>query len=161
MNLSGCIEYMKQKHEGQLRKQGTPYFMHPLEVSNILKTKGFDENYQIAGLFHDLLEDTDTTYEEILALTNEKIASVVKIVTKEKGYIMSEYIDRISKDEMAKMVKLADRIHNISEAYLADKDFIDKYVNETIEWYLDLAKGTIFENDLKESLTLLEKRINS
>ena len=68
MNLSGCIEYMKQKHEGQLRKQGTPYFMHPLEVSNILKTKGFDENYQIAGLFHDLLEDTDTTYEEILAL---------------------------------------------------------------------------------------------
>ena len=59
------------------------------------------------------------------------------------------------------MVKLADRIHNISEAYLADKDFIDKYVNETIEGYLDLAKGTIFENDLKESLTLLEKRRNS
>ena len=44
---------------------------------------------------------------------------------------MSEYIDRISKDEMAKMVKLADRIHNISEAYLADKDFIDSFISRT------------------------------
>ena len=113
MKLDNYIEFIKEKHKGQTRIQGTPYYMHPLEVSNILYEKGFSIEYQIAGLFHDLLEDTNTTYEEIVAISNKEIADVVKLVTKENGYVMSEYIDRIMKNDMARMVKLADRLHNL------------------------------------------------
>lgn len=155
MDLRGYIEYIKIKHNGQTRKQGTPYYMHPLKVSSILKEKGFSQEYQIVGLFHDLLEDTDTIYEDILKLTNEEIANAVKLLTKEKGYKMDEYIYRISNNNLAKMVKIADRIHNLSEAHMASKSFQDKYIKETIKWYLPLAKDTIFENDLKEELEKL------
>ena len=114
MKLDNYIEYIKEKHKGQTRKQGTPYYMHPLEVSNILHKKGFSIEYQIAGLFHDLLEDTNATYEELVEISNKEIANSVKLVTKEKDYVMSEYIDRIMKNDMARMVKLADRVHNLS-----------------------------------------------
>ena len=157
MDLGGYIEYIKIKHNGQTRKQGTPYYTHPLQVAKILKDKGFCKEYQIVGLFHDLLEDTDTTYEDILLITNKDIANAVKLLTKEKGYNMEEYIYNISNNELAKMVKIADRIHNLSEAYLASKSFQEKYIKETTKWYIPLAKGTIFENDLKVELEKLIK----
>lgn len=108
------------------------------------------------GLFHDLLEDTDATYEEIEKLSNARIAEAVKLLTKEPGYIMQNYIERIKNNYIAKMVKLADRIHNLSEAKLASIDFQVKYIKETEEWFIDLAKDTIFENDLKNVLENLK-----
>lgn len=90
MVIQDYIEYIKEKHGNQKRKQGTPYYLHPVEVSNMLKEKGFSEKYQIVGLLHDILEDTETTYEEIEKITNHEIAEAVRLVTKEKGYVMSE-----------------------------------------------------------------------
>ena len=150
-------EYVKEKHKGQKRKQGTPYYIHPLEVSNILKEKGFSTEYQIVGLFHDLLEDTNTTYEEIEKLTSKQIAEIVKLLTKEPGYVMREYIDRIKNNEMARMVKLADRIHNLSETQYASVEFQIKYIKETEKWFIDLAKGTVFESDLNSVLENIKK----
>lgn len=157
MNIESCIEYIKEKHKGQKRKHGTPYYTHPAEVSNILKEKGFGIECQIVGLFHDLLEDTDTTYDEIEKITNTEIAKSVKLLTKESGYDMKQYIERIKDNEMARMVKLADRIHNLSEAHLASKEFQCKYIKETEEWFIDLAKGTVFEEDLNKVLQSLKK----
>lgn len=157
MEYNNYIEYIKEKHKNQKRKQGTPYYLHPVEVGKILKRKGFSKDYQIAGLFHDLLEDTDTTYEEILQISNNEIAETVKLVTKENGYKMQEYMERISKNDMAKMVKLADRIHNLSESYLASKEFQEKYIKETEEWFIDLAKGTVFEEDLRKCIINIKK----
>lgn len=156
MEYNDYIEYIKKKHKNQKRIQGTPYYLHPIEVSKILKKKGFSQDYQITGLFHDLLEDTETTYEEILRISNYEIAEAVKLVTKEKDYKMQEYINRISENHMAKMVKLADRIHNLSETHLASKEFQEKYVKETEEWFINLAKGTVFEEDIKEQLFKLK-----
>lgn len=157
MELNDCIEFIKEKHAGQKRIQGTPYYLHPLEVSKMLAQKGFPEDYQIAGLFHDLLEDTDTTYEEILKMTNPNVALAVKLLTKEKEYVMAEYIGAIKQNEMARMVKLADRIHNLSEANLASKEFQDKYIKETEEWFIDLAKNTVFEQKLIDVLNNLKQ----
>ena len=157
MDLEKAIEFIKQKHAGQKRKQGTPYYTHPLAVANLLKEKGFSIEYQIAGLFHDLLEDTDATLQEIIELSNEKVAEAVRLVTKTDGYVMSEYIKNIKENEMAKMVKLADRIHNLSESPNASKEFQDKYIKETKEWFIDLAKGTVFEEDLYMVLNNLIK----
>lgn len=152
MEIQDYIEYIKEKHDNQKRKQGTPYYLHPVEVSNVLKEKGFPEKYQIVGLLHDILEDTDTMYEEIEKITNHEIAEAVRLVTKEKGYKMSEYMGRIKQNDLARMVKIADRIHNLSEAYLASKLFQLKYIKETEEWFIDLAKGTVFEKELNEVL---------
>ena len=152
MDLEKAIEFIKQKHAGQKRKQGTPYYTHPLAVANLLKEKGFSIEYQIAGLFHDLLEDTDATLQEIIELSNEKVAEAVRLVTKTDGYVMSEYIGNIKQNEMARMVKLADRIHNLSESPNAKHKFQAKYIKETKAWYVDLAKGTVFEEDLNREL---------
>ena len=69
---------------------------------------------------------------------------------------MEEYIEGIRNNPIAKMVKLADRIHNLSEANLASLKFQEKYIKETKDWYIDLAKGTVFEEDLIEVLRKLE-----
>ena len=155
MELEKAIEFIKQKHEGQKRKQGTPYYTHPVSVAKLLKEKGFSIEYQIAGLFHDLLEDTNTTLEEIIELSNEEIAEAVKLVTKTEGYIMKDYIENIKMNDMAKMVKLADRIHNLSESSSGSFEFQEKYIKETKEWFIDLAKGTVFEEDLNKELNKL------
>ncbi len=150
MNFEECVEFIKSKHNGQKRKHGTDYYLHPLRVSEMLKEKGFNEYYQITGLFHDLLEDTDCTYEDIIDISNKDIADAVVLVTKEDGYDMDDYINRIKNNDIAHMVKLADRIHNLSEANLADKKFQDKYLKETEKYYLDLAHGTVFESDMNK-----------
>ncbi len=159
MKLDNYIEFIKEKHKGQKRIQGTPYYIHPLEVSNILDKKGFSKEYQIVGLFHDLLEDTDTTYEELVQISNKKIADTVRLLTKEKGYVMSEYINRIMKNEMARMVKLADRLHNLSETHFASEKFKERYIKETEEWFIDLAAGTVFEEDIENILDNLKQEL--
>ena len=68
---------------------------------------------------------------------------------------MQEYIGNIRKNEMARMIKIADRIHNLSEAPNASRKFQDKYIKETKKWYVDLAKGTVFEADLNKELSNL------
>ena len=144
MDLEKAIEFMKQKHGNQKRKQGTPYYTHPLAVAKLLENKGFSIEYQIAGLFHDLIEDTDCTYEEIIALSNENVAETVRLLSKTEGYIMSEYINNIKLNAMARIVKIADRIHNLSETLKTNRKFQERYIEETKRGYDDLANGTIF-----------------
>lgn len=155
MDFEKAIEFIKQKHSGQKRKQGTPYYTHPVAVAELLKEKGFSLEYQIAGLFHDLLEDTDATIEEIINLSNKDVAEAVKLVTKIEGYIMKDYIENIKMNDMAKMVKIADRIHNLSESSSGTFEFQEKYIKETKDWFIDLAKGTVFEEELNAELNNL------
>ena len=65
-SLQLALEFAKEKHKGQKRIGGDDYITHPIAVCEIVKNQGFDVSYQIAALFHDLLEDTDATEEEIL-----------------------------------------------------------------------------------------------
>ncbi|MDO4831254.1 MAG: hypothetical protein Q4A46_07240, partial [Clostridia bacterium] len=94
---------------------------------------------QIAALFHDLLEDTDATENEILALSNENVLEAVKLLTKQKGYVMESYVSAIRKNEMAFSVKGADRLHNLRCAFACDEDFKRRYILETVDWYLDFS----------------------
>lgn len=160
MNLNQIKELVKKKHEKQTRIQGTPYYQHPFAVADMLSNLGYGLDYQLAGLFHDLLEDADTTYEEILELSNSKVATAVQLVTKEKNYQMENYIKRIEQNEIAKMVKLADRVHNLSELHYASSDWIKKYVDETRQWYLKMAKDTPFEEKMIDLLAKLENTKN-
>ena len=73
-----ALNYASQKHSGQYRVGGDPYISHPVAVANILKEKGFGIDYQIAGLFHDLLEDTNATEEEILSIAGKEVSNKAK-----------------------------------------------------------------------------------
>ena len=138
-SVQRALEFAKEKHEGQKRIGGDDYITHPIAVCEMVKSEGLDENYQIAALFHDLLEDTDATEDEILAYGNEQILEAVKLLTKEKGYVMSEYIDAIKHNKIAFTVKSADRLHNLKCAIVADEEFKRKYILETVDWYLDFS----------------------
>ncbi len=134
-----ALEFACKKHKGQIRKGGSPYISHPIAVSQIVCEEGHPIDWQITALFHDLLEDTDATEEEILRLGNPEILTAVKLLTKEKPYDMSVYVGQIKANEMAKAVKCADRLHNLRCAVCTSDDFKRKYILESIDWYLDLS----------------------
>ena len=71
--LQLALEFAKEKHKGQKRIGGDDYISHPMAVCETVRKRGFDESYQIAALFHDLLEDTDATEEEIIKYGSPEI----------------------------------------------------------------------------------------
>ena len=148
-----ALDFATEKHKGQKRIGGKDYISHPIAVYDMVKKQGYDEDYQITALFHDLLEDTDTTESEILRLSNQSVLTAVKLLTKKKGYDMKKYIDGIKNNPIAFIVKSADRLHNLQSALVADAEFKRKYVLETVDWYLDFSKEIkIAVKTLAESL---------
>ena len=134
-----ALAFATQKHNGQTRRGGLAYITHPIAVAEILESRGFDERYILAGLFHDLLEDTDARDDEILALSSKEVLIAVKLLTKQEGYVMSEYMAGIVANPIAREVKAADRIHNLSCAHECSEAFRVRYIKESIDWYLDLS----------------------
>lgn len=135
-----ALAYATTKHKHQYRIGGDPYITHPIAVAEFLKERGYNEDYQIAGLFHDLLEDTDALESEILELSNQEILDAVKLLTKEKDYVMAEYIANIKANPIAKAVKTYDRLHNLRCAKVADIKFKKKYILESTDWFLDFSE---------------------
>ena len=135
-----ALDFATQKHKGQKRIGGEDYITHPIAVYEMVKEQGYGEDFQITALFHDLLEDTNTTEEEILAYGNQNVLTAVKLLTKEKGYDMQKYIGDIKGNQIAFVVKSADRLHNLQSALIANVEFKRKYILETVDWYLDFSK---------------------
>ena len=137
--VQNAMIFATKKHSGQKRIGGDDYITHPIAVCDAVKAKGFGEDYQITALFHDLLEDTDATEEEVLEYGNAEILAAVKVLTKNDDYNMAEYIAGIKKNELAFTVKIEDRLHNLSCAVCADDAFKRKYISETYSWFLDFS----------------------
>lgn len=151
--LSRALAFATKKHKGQFRIGGDEYITHPIAVCDMIREKGFGIDYQITALFHDLLEDTDATEEEILEYGNEDVLTAVKILTKQKGYDMANYISAIKKNKIAFAVKEADRLHNLKCAIVANTEFKRKYILETVDWYLDFSSDIrVAVKELAESL---------
>lgn len=150
-----ALSFASIKHNGQKRKGGEDYIIHPIAVCEMLKSEGYGEDYLITALFHDLLEDTSTIEQEILDYGNEEILKAVKLLTKKKGYDMQEYISAIKSNDIAFKVKSADRLHNLQCALITDEDFKKKYILETVNWYLD------FSLEIKQAVKRLAKSLNT
>lgn len=140
-----ALNFAKVKHDGQYRIGGDPYITHPLAVAHMLEEWGCDEEYQITGLFHDLLEDTDATENEIREIGGDNILDKVRLLTKYPGFNMEEYVSKIKADPFAKAVKIADRIHNLRSAVAADRSFQERYIKDTLKWYIDFSPEIIDE----------------
>ena len=138
-NLLHALAFAKEKHRGQKRIGGDDYITHPIAVAEIVKSQGYDETYQITALFHDLLEDTDATEDEILQYGSHEVLTAVKLLSKTSGYVMAEYIEGIKQNPIAFAVKAADRLHNLQCAVMAGEEFKRRYILETVDWYLDFS----------------------
>lgn len=134
-----ALRFAAEKHKGQFRIGGDEYITHPMAVAEIVKRQGYGIDVQITALFHDLLEDTNAKESEILFYGNAEILKAVKLLTKQKGYDMAEYVAGIRQNEMAFAVKAADRLHNLRCALVTDTEFKRKYIFETVDWYLDFS----------------------
>ena len=145
-----AYEIARKLHDGQFRKSGEPYIIHPIAVAKILAEFGMDNETVIAGLLHDAVEDTGYTREQLVKDFDEKIADLVEGVTKltNISYDSSEAAQAenfrkmflaMSKDIRVLIVKLADRLHNMRTLeYMPTEKRISKAM-ETLEIYAPLA----------------------
>lgn len=145
-----AYEIARKLHDGQFRKSGEPYIIHPIAVAKILAEFGMDNETVIAGLLHDSVEDTGYTRDQLAKDFDEKIADLVEGVTKltNISYDSNEAAQAenfrkmflaMSKDIRVLIVKLADRLHNMRTLeYMPTEKRITKAM-ETLEIYAPLA----------------------
>lgn len=138
------------KHESQVRKSGEPYIIHPLEVTGILADLKAGPSTLVAGLLHDVVEDTDTTLQDLKAIFNEDVASIVDGLTKIKNLkfntVQSQQTENHQKMLLAMandirviVVKLADRLHNIRTLDAMPQEKQYRIAKETLDIYAPLA----------------------
>ena len=97
-------------HDGQTDKGGNPYINHPVAVAE--KVDG--EDLKVIALLHDVLEDTAVKYETLENLFGKRIADAVDALTRKDGEAYEAFIDRVCRNDLAKLVKLADLEHNMN-----------------------------------------------
>lgn len=110
-----CLSIACKAHKGQIDKVGLPVILHPIHIGETGKTT----EEICVGFLHDTIEDTDMTYDKLLALgVRENIAKSVQILTHKEGVPYFDYIQSIidSKDMVAIQVKINDLHHNLSRA---------------------------------------------
>jgi (p)ppGpp synthase/HD superfamily hydrolase len=132
-------------HAGQFDRGGRPYILHPLKVMHYLKTD--DEELQCIALGHDVIEDTDVTYKDLIdAGMSARVLSGISALTKMPGETYDEYKERVLSNEDAMRVKLCDLRHNTDIRRLkgvTEKDLerIAKYQRFYLEIQAKLVKG--------------------
>ncbi len=125
--LNKAICFAVDRHTGQLRKGTTrPYITHPLETMTILSSMNADTNLLIAGVLHDVLEDTDTTEEEITELFGQDVASLVLAHTEDKTRSWEERkltaIEDLKNASLrVKALVMADKVSNLRSMYADHK----------------------------------------
>lgn len=150
-----AIEVAKAAHEGQTRKTGEPYIVHPLAVQKILEEWGMDEDTIIAGILHDTVEDTDLTLDDIRHEFGESVAflvdGVTKLSTARTGmrdidtYLPStrdnflRLMIALGDDIRVLIIKLADRLHNLRTLSALPPDKQKKIAKESLEVFAPLA----------------------
>ncbi len=145
-----AYNFAENAHEGQYRKSGEKYFIHPVEVAKILIELKMDSSTIAAGLLHDVIEDTEYTYEYISNKFGEEVAMLVEGVTKLTRFSFNSREERqaenlrkmfiaMAKDIRVILIKLADRLHNMRTLKYQSEHKKKEKAQETLEIYAPIA----------------------
>ena len=160
--IDKAYAYSERMHEGQMRKSGDPYFIHPSSVANIIAEMKLDPASICAALLHDVVEDTDVTEKDIEQLFGKEVAFLVDGVTKLGKVNFHSKEDRqaesfrkmlvaMARDIRVLLVKLADRLDNMRTLEHMKAESQERIARETMEIYAPLA-GRLGINWLKAEL---------
>ena len=142
--------FAAKRHETQKRKSGEPYIIHPVAVAGLIAEIGLDTDAIIAALLHDCLEDTATSYQEIVTEFGDTIAELVEGVTKltrvEYSTLEEQQMENLrkmflamSKDIRVILIKICDRLHNMRTMQYQKPEKQKSKSMETMEIYAPLA----------------------
>ncbi len=145
-----AFRYGKDAHEGQLRKSGEPYFTHALTVAGILAELRLDVDTLVAGLLHDVVEDTPITLDEVREIFGADVEHMVDGVTKisdlrshnpdtRQAESYRKLVFSIAQDPRTVLIKLADRLHNMRTVEFLAPDRQQGMSRETLDVYAPLA----------------------
>lgn len=145
-----AYQFAKSKHEGQVRKSGEPYITHPTNVAYIASQLSLDVSTIISCFLHDIVEDTDSTYEDIERMFGKTVAGLVDGVTKLKKIQYSSREEQqvenlrkmffaMSKDIRVVVIKLIDRLHNMRTMGYMPHEKQLRISKETLDVYAPLA----------------------
>jgi len=148
--INKAYVYSAKMHDGQMRKSGDPYFVHPVSVAHIIADMRLDPASICAALLHDVVEDTDATSEEITELFGEEITFLVDGVTKlgrinftckedQQAESFRKMLVAMAADIRVLLVKLADRLDNMRTLQHMKEDKQERIARETLEIYAPLA----------------------
>lgn len=158
-NIERAYSFILEKHKGQLRKSGEPYYHHLIEVAYILASLQAGPATIIAGLLHDVVEDTDVTVEEVEKLWGSDVAKLVDSLTKIQRLKLSKIESQdfeaedhrkifigMAKDIRVIIIKLADRLHNMRTLASLSPDRQIALSKETSEVFVPIAHRLGLDN---------------
>ncbi len=117
-------------HMGQVDRAGMPYIFHPYHLAEQMET----EDECVVALLHDVVEDTSVTFDELESIFSDDVIRTLKLLTRDKSVPYMDYVKKVSTNQIARKVKLADLRHNsdltrLDKVTEKDQNRVKKYAD--------------------------------
>lgn len=144
--INKAIYFAKEYHAGQVRKSGEPFYTHPLEVAYIVSDYNLKTEVIVTSILHDILEDTEATESMLAEVFGSRIAEMVDRLTRDRSDGSKISVEQVLRnawfqnDKEVVLIKIVDRIHNISTVNYLSPEKQKEQVTETIKNFLIFAE---------------------
>lgn len=144
--INKAIYFAKEYHTGQFRKSGEPFYTHPLEVAYIVSDYNLKTEVIVTSILHDILEDTEATESMLAEAFGSRIAEMVDRLTRDRSDGSKLSVEQVLRnawfqnDKEVVLIKIVDRIHNISTVNYLSPEKQKEQVTETIKNFLIFAE---------------------